>query len=189
MIAVVVISVLMASTVYAKSFPDEPQTLTPEGNMTLVDDFSGESAEDKQFITVVTRNGHFFYIVIDRAGERKNVHFLNQVDEYDLWAVIEEEARPRPAPEPVSTPEPTPTPEPEPIPEPQQSNAGRIIIFLILLGAIGGGAYYYFTVLKPEHDENHNTTSEFDEFQFDGDDEDDSDDDIPDFTAKESEDE
>ena len=30
----------------------EPQPLTPEGNMTLVDDIDGDAAEDKQFIVV-----------------------------------------------------------------------------------------------------------------------------------------
>ena len=75
--------------------PAEPTTdgspLTPDGNMTLVDDIEGESTEDKQFITVVSKNGNYFYIIIDRAGDGENtVHFLNQVDEADLLALMEE---------------------------------------------------------------------------------------------------
>jgi len=151
----------------------EPQTLTPPGNMTLVDDFSGESADDKQFITVVTRNGHFFYIVIDRAGDRQNVHFLNQVDEYSLWAILDEDA-PRPT-TPMPEPMPEVIPDPEPIEEPeveQGGGAGGVIILLVLLAAIGGGAYYYFKVLKPGQAAKGGAASQLDEFVFDEDEDD-----------------
>lgn len=62
--------------------------LTPEGNATLVDDYYG----DKQLITVTTKAGNYFYILIDRANEDKEtaVHFLNQVDEADLMALLED---------------------------------------------------------------------------------------------------
>ena len=62
--------------------------LTPEGNAALVDDFGG----NKQLITVTTKAGNYFYILIDRANEDKKtaVHFLNQVDEADLMALMED---------------------------------------------------------------------------------------------------
>ncbi len=37
----------------------EPQPLTPEGNMTLVDDIDGDAAEDKQFIVVKSKGGNY----------------------------------------------------------------------------------------------------------------------------------
>lgn len=70
----------------------EKAPLTPEGNLTLVDDISGEVKDAKQFVTLVTKNGNYFYLIIDRDDEGKEtVHFLNQVDEADLMALMEEE--------------------------------------------------------------------------------------------------
>ena len=61
--------------------PEETPPLTPDGNATLVDDYGG----NKQLITVTTKNGNYFYILVDRDDEGENtVHFLNQVDEADL---------------------------------------------------------------------------------------------------------
>ena len=64
--------------------------LTPAGNLTLVDDVRKENG--KQFITMVSKSGNYFYLVIDRDKDgNENVHFLNLVDEADLLALMEEE--------------------------------------------------------------------------------------------------
>ena len=71
---------------------EKSEPITPDGNLTLVDDFSGKETEAKQFITLVTKDGNYFYLVIDRDDEGKEtVHFLNLVDEADLLSLMEDE--------------------------------------------------------------------------------------------------
>ena len=78
------------------------ESLTPNGNLTLVDDiyrverYESEEAvlQDKQFITVETKNGNIFYLIIDRSGDTENVYFLNMVDEADLLALLEDGEKP-----------------------------------------------------------------------------------------------
>lgn len=71
--------------------------LTPKGNLTTVDDVhqvsDEDTIEDKQFITVQSKNGNTFYIIIDRNGDSENVYFLNAVDETDLMALMEDEQK------------------------------------------------------------------------------------------------
>ena len=67
----------------------ETQPLTPDGNLEIVDDILHE---DKQFITVKSHSGAEFYIVIDRSRDSDNVYFLNQVDDVDLFALLEEDS-------------------------------------------------------------------------------------------------
>ena len=69
--------------------------LTPEGNLTLVDDYHTNYSDGsgQQFITLVSKSGNTFYLVIDRnAKGQQTVHFMNLVDEADLLALMEEEA-------------------------------------------------------------------------------------------------
>ena len=155
--------------------PQEAEPLTPEGNATLVDDFGG----NKQLITVTTKAGNYFYILIDRDDEGENtVHFLNQVDDADLSALLEDGETTEETPAvctctekceagavnincPVCSTDRTQCsgaeaePEPEEPEEPQEEESGGsmgvLLIVLVLAGA-GGAAFYYFKVLKPKKD-------------------------------------
>lgn len=68
--------------------------LTPEGNLTLVDDYHTDYSDGsgQQFITLVSKSGATFYLVIDRnAKGQQTVHFMNLVDEADFLSLMEEE--------------------------------------------------------------------------------------------------
>ena len=74
---------------------EETGALTPEGNLTLVDDYHTNYSDGsgQQFITMVSKSGATFYLVIDRnAKGQQTVHFMNLVDEADLLALMEEDA-------------------------------------------------------------------------------------------------
>lgn len=73
---------------------EETGALTPEGNLTLVDDYHTNYSDGsgQQFITLVSKSGNAFYLVIDRnAKGQQTVHFMNLVDEADLLTLMEEE--------------------------------------------------------------------------------------------------
>ena len=73
---------------------EETGALTPEGNLTMVDDYhtSYSDGSGQQFITLVSKSGNTFYLVIDRNDKGENtVHFMNLVDEVDLLSLMEDE--------------------------------------------------------------------------------------------------
>lgn len=151
--------------------------LSPDGNLSLIDDIGSAAKNGKQFITVETKNGNVFYLIIDRDDEGKEtVHFLNQVDEADLLTLMEDGETVAPAAVctctakckagavntncPVcktnmtecSGPEPQePQPEEPEAPEKEtKSGAGGLIVFLLVALAGGGAALYYFKFKKPK---------------------------------------
>ena len=167
---------------------EEPETppLTPKGNATLVDDFGG----NKQLITVTTKGGNYFYILIDRAAEgEQTVHFLNQVDEADLMALTETgEATKKPevcnctekceaGKVNVSCPvckdnmtacsgkEAEPETPAEPAePEKKESAGLNPVVLLLVLAVMGGAAFTYFKFIKGKA--NHKNSSNPDDYDY-----------------------
>ena len=148
--------------------------LTPDGNLSLVDDIGG-TASGKQFITVETKSGNVFYLIVDRDDEgAQTVHFLNQVDEADLMALMEDGETQEEEPAVCTCTEKCQAgavntscevcavnmaecagaePEPEPEPEPEEEKSGgmgalALVLVLVVLG--GGGAFAYIKFIRPK---------------------------------------
>ena len=68
---------------------EDSPALTPEGNAALVDDFGG----NKQLITVTTKSGNYFYILIDRVTDP----VASRTEQPSDPAVSNTEATPDPA--------------------------------------------------------------------------------------------
>ena len=196
-------SVAVTSEPVAEPTLPSPGGLTPDGNLALIDDilggayYSSEEVGDSQmqFVTVESKNGNTFYLVIDHATG--DVYFLNLVDEADLLALLEDEGYEvecdcsvKCIPGEVDTncpvcrtdlnectgeePEPTPEPTEAPVTEPQKDsssfNAAALlpIVLIAVLGA--GGAYYFLRVRKRKPDTSGST--DLDDYDFPEDDDD-----------------
>ncbi len=158
----------------------EPGTPFSEDGNLVTRDLLYDKDTHKQFITVVTRNGKTFYIVIDYdkpvdAGlEQYHTYFLNMVDERDLLDIIKEENLPDES-APVVTPEPSPAPSPESSPGPAapetepQNNMGGIVAVLLIVAVIAAGVFCFFKFRKPK--QSVKGKSDLDDYDF-GEDED-----------------
>lgn len=149
--------------------------LTSDGNLSLIDDIGSSTRSGKQFITVETRNGNVFYLIIDRDDEgEETVHFLNQVDEADLLTLMGDDAPAAEVPAvcnckekcaagavntncPVcknnlsecSGKEVVAEPEPE-AEQPEKKSSGGLLVIVLLLALAGGGAFTYVKFIKPK---------------------------------------
>ena len=143
-------------TAIVEETPQETE-ITPfsvAGNGQLLDDITDD--ETKQFLTVQTKNGNTFFMVIDRSRNSENVYMLSLIDENDLAEFIEgEEQEPAEEKPAVIVEEPRPEPvQEQPESEPEKGGMGMGALFtIILLGAGSIGAYYYFKIWKPKREE------------------------------------
>lgn len=149
--------------------PTEPE---PETNA-IVRDLLYHEETNKQFITVETRSGEVFYIIIDydaptdENNEQFHTYFLNKVDDADLQALLEDgtvvtcscvnrceagavntscEICAKNMTECAGTyvePEPT-VPPTEPVEEPEEKTSpAAIVAVLLLIGLLGAMAFFF----------------------------------------------
>lgn len=171
--------------------------LTPDGNMTLIDDIGSSEESGNQFITVQTKNGNVFYLIIDRDNEGEyTVHFLNQVDEADLMALMEGGEEETEAPTCTCTDkcsvgaintscpvcliqisecagvepqpqEPTEPTEPEPPTDDSEKKDGNgAIIAVVLLILVGGGGAAFYFLVVKKKGKTTKVPSEIDDFDL-----------------------
>lgn len=168
-------------TVYVPLGPGQPYTSS--GNMQTLDVLYS-AATNKQFITVQSRGGQTYYLVIDydkpidEENEIYETYFLNLVDDRDLMAVLSDEEKeevPTPTPEIIYvTPEPTAVPEPTTEPEVKKDNSSSMMLLLVILLAGGGFALWFFKFRNSGGKNQPAPVMEYDEDDFYDDDSDDS---------------
>jgi len=177
--------------------PEETPEIVPgegfeeDGNL-VTRDLLYDKHTNKQFITVQTKGGSTFYIVIDydkpvnEEEEQYQTYFLNTVDEADLLAAIEAAGGELPecactekcAAGAVNTdcpvcatnmtecagvaPEPEPDPEPVEEPEPEDKGGGMGAILLVLAVLGIGGAGWYFKIYRPKKERAASAEEEYD---------------------------
>ena len=149
--------------------PTEPEVETNA----IVRDLMYHEETNKQFITVETRSGEVFYIIIDydaptdENNEQFHTYFLNKVDDADLQALLEDgtvvtcscvnrceagavntscEICAKNMTECAGTyvePEPT-VPPTEPVEEPEEKTSpAAIVAVLLLIGLLGAMAFFF----------------------------------------------
>ena len=150
---------------------------TQNGN-SVTRDLLYDKYSNKQFITIETRNGETFYLVIDydkpldEDGDQYETYFLNLVDESDLLALIDEDSAPvcscankceagavntacevcranmTECAGKAAEPKKEPETTPEPDPEPEKKSGGSGLLVVALLIVLAGGGALYWFKLR-----------------------------------------
>lgn len=147
------------------------QAFTGSGNMHTLDVLYSAHT-NKQFISLETKSGQTYYLVIDydkpidEEADIYETYFLNLVDDRDLLALLSEEEKPPPTP--TAAPTPTPTKEPVQTDEPEPKQDGTVIVGTLMLAILGGGAFWY---LKQRKAKESKPQPSYDEYEDDEDDE------------------
>lgn len=159
-------------TVYVPLGPGQPYK--SEGNMQTLDMLYSAST-NKQFITVQTRAGETYYMIIDydkpidAENDIYETYFLNLVDDRDLMSVVsEDEIQPTPTPQIVYvTPEPTQLPQQTVPIVVEDDGMEEMLPTILLIGGVAaiGGAIFWMMKKKKE-DAARNVPDFDDEYEF-----------------------
>ena len=172
----------------AEDAPAPEPTMEPgegfsEEGQFVTRDLLYDANTNKQFITVQTKGGSTFYLVIDydkpvdEEAEQYETYFLGVVDEADLLAALEETGGELPtctcaekcAAGAVNTdcpvcatnmtecagvePEPEPEPTEDPAPEPDAGFPAGTLLLALAVVVICGGAGWYFKIYRPKQEQ------------------------------------
>lgn len=139
---------------------------------------------NKQFLSIVTKDGHTFYLIIDLDKDTENVYLLTEVSNADLERLSVDGQPPdtEEYPEYIGdkpkddiqfedeTEQPEDTSKPEdasenivPSEKPQGSSPGTYIFIFLLVAAVGGGAYY-IKIYKPKKE--FENADDLDDYEF-----------------------
>ena len=147
------------------------QAFTGSGNMHTLDVLYSAHT-NKQFISLETKSGQTYYLVIDydkpidEEADIYETYFLNLVDDRDLLALLSEDEKPTPTP--TAAPTPTPTKEPVQTDETEPKQNGTVVAGALMLAILGGGAFWY---LKQRKKKESRPQPSYDEYEDDEDDE------------------
>jgi hypothetical protein len=148
----------------------ESTPFSTAGNAQLVDDKTDD--DTKQFLTIQTKNGNTFYMILDRSSNTDNVYMLSMIDENDLADFIEESEVEETQTPSVLIPETTQetteeTEETVTAAEQKTSNNNKMLLLIGGIAACGIGGWAAMKYFKSRQEEDYDSEQlEFTDEQF-----------------------